>query len=128
MWTEQGVHQCVEPPQHQGQSTETTAPAPPGQVRPFGRCLCCHVSTGQLLRVVLHLPRWVKVTVSRGSLSMDGSGAVVKMQDSQLWGPVFKSSCCCFDAWAILFAPHCLNSLRQTSTWLYRQWGIYMNE
>ena len=56
------------------------------------------------------------------------STAVGRTADSQSREPVFESSCCRFEAWAILFTPHCLNSLSCINEDLATDRGVHMNE
>ena len=48
--------------------------------------------------------------------------------DAQLREPVFKSSCCHFEASAILFNPHCFSSLNCRNEYLAIDNGRYVNE
>ena len=51
---------------------------------------------------------------------------VVRTSVSRLREPGLESSCCCFEAWAISFTPHCLSSLSCRSKYLAIDSGEYM--
>ena len=57
-----------------------------------------------------------------------GRGGIVFKMNSQSREYGFESSCCHFEAWAILFTPHCSSSLGCINEYLAIDMGGYLNE
>ena len=68
------------------------------------------------------------VAVGRGSVAVGRGSVAVRTSGSQLREPEFKSSCCTFEALAILSIPHCHSSLGCINEYLATGRGVYLNK
>ena len=53
---------------------------------------------------------------------------MVRTTDSQSRESGFQSSCCCFEAWVVLFPPPCLSSLNCVNEYLAIDSGGYVDK
>ena len=86
------------------------------------------VSLFQFLLLIPPSYTYLKLIVSFKTIMQGGASIAVRMSGSQLRKSKFKSSCCRFEALAVLFIPHCFSSLSCINEYLATEREGHLNE